>query len=85
MLRLVMARLYLMFSKGESKDHPDGNAVTAWKKLKNKYKPVSAPSTGKLDKHFRYSYLRILKFRTLSWKTFVSGVQLSFYGIQSST
>jgi hypothetical protein len=35
------------------KDHPDGNAAAAWKKLKNKYEPVSAPTLVKLKKQFR--------------------------------
>jgi gag-polypeptide of LTR copia-type len=37
----------------KSKDYPDGNAVVAWEKLKNKYEPISAPSMFKLDKQFR--------------------------------
>jgi hypothetical protein len=35
----------------KTKDYPDGNAASAWKKLKNKYEPVSAPSMDKLEKH----------------------------------
>jgi gag-polypeptide of LTR copia-type len=35
------------------KDNPDGNAASAWEKLKNKYQPVSAPSLVKLDRQFR--------------------------------
>jgi hypothetical protein len=34
-------------------DHPDGNAASAWEKLKNKCEIVSAPSRVKLDKQFR--------------------------------
>jgi hypothetical protein len=41
----------------KSKDYPDGNALTSWEKLKNKYEPVSAPSIVKLDKQLRYSSL----------------------------
>jgi gag-polypeptide of LTR copia-type len=37
----------------KTKDHPDGNAATAWEKLKNKYEPVSAPTLVKLEKQFR--------------------------------
>jgi hypothetical protein len=40
------------------KDHPDGNVVTAWEKLKNKYEPVSASSMVKLDKPCRDSSLK---------------------------
>jgi gag-polypeptide of LTR copia-type len=36
----------------KTKDHPDGNAVSAWKWLKNKYEPVSAPTLVKLEKQF---------------------------------
>jgi hypothetical protein len=42
----------------KGKDYPDGNAVTAWEKLKNKYEPVSAPSMIKLDKQIKYSSLK---------------------------
>jgi gag-polypeptide of LTR copia-type/Zinc knuckle len=42
----------------KSKDHPGGNAAIAWDKLKNKYKPMSAPSMVKLDKQFRDSVLK---------------------------
>jgi hypothetical protein len=42
----------------KSKDYLDGNAITSWKKLKNKYEPVSAPSMVKLQKQFRYSSLK---------------------------
>jgi gag-polypeptide of LTR copia-type len=42
----------------KSKDYPDGNATTAWEKLKNKYEPTSAPSMVKLDKQFRDSSLK---------------------------
>jgi hypothetical protein len=34
----------------KSKDYPDGNAATAWDKLKNKYEHTSAPYMVKLDK-----------------------------------
>jgi hypothetical protein len=37
----------------KTKDHPNGNAATAWEKLKNKYEPVSAPTLVKLEKQFR--------------------------------
>jgi gag-polypeptide of LTR copia-type len=37
----------------KTKYYPDGNAASAWEKLKNKYEPVSAPSMVKLDKQFR--------------------------------
>ena len=37
----------------KTKDHPDGNAATAWERLKNKYEPVSAPTLVKLEKQFR--------------------------------
>jgi gag-polypeptide of LTR copia-type/Zinc knuckle len=37
----------------KSKDYPDGNAATAWERLKNKYEPISAPSMVKLEKQFR--------------------------------
>jgi hypothetical protein len=41
------------------KDYLDMNAVTARKKLKNKYEPVSAPSMVNLDKQFRHSSLKL--------------------------
>ena len=54
MSKLAMARLRLTSSKdGKTKDYPDGNAASAWEKLKNKYEPVSAPSIVKLDRQFR--------------------------------
>jgi gag-polypeptide of LTR copia-type len=37
----------------KTKDHPDGNADTAWERLKNKYELVSAPILVKLEKQFR--------------------------------
>ena len=37
----------------KSKDYVDGNAATAWERLKNKYEPISAPSMVKLEKQFR--------------------------------
>jgi gag-polypeptide of LTR copia-type len=37
----------------KSKDYPDGNAATAWERLKNKFEPISAPSMVKLEKQFR--------------------------------
>ena len=37
----------------KSKDYPDGNAASAWERLKNKYEPISAPSMVKLEKQFR--------------------------------
>jgi gag-polypeptide of LTR copia-type len=37
----------------KSKEYPDGNAATAWERLKNKFEPVSAPSMVKLEKQFR--------------------------------
>jgi hypothetical protein len=37
----------------KTKDHPNGNAATAWETLKNKYEPVSAPILVKLEKQFR--------------------------------
>ena len=37
----------------KTKDHPDGNAASAWERLKNKYEPVSAPTLVKLEKQFR--------------------------------
>jgi hypothetical protein len=40
------------------KDYPDGNAVTAWEKLKNKCEPISAPNMVKLDKQFKSSSLK---------------------------
>jgi gag-polypeptide of LTR copia-type len=42
----------------KSKDYPDGNAASAWEKLKNKFEPISAPSMVKLDKQFRDSSLK---------------------------
>jgi hypothetical protein len=42
----------------KTKDYLDGNAVSAWEKLKNKYEPVSAPLMIKLDKQFRESPLK---------------------------
>jgi hypothetical protein len=33
----------------KSKDYPDSNAAIAWERLKNKYKPISAPSLVKLE------------------------------------
>jgi hypothetical protein len=35
-------------------NYPDGNSVTSWEKIKNKYAPVSSPSKVKLDKQFRH-------------------------------
>ena len=37
----------------KSKHYPDGNAATAWERLKNKHEPISAPSLVKLEKQFR--------------------------------
>ena len=37
----------------KSKDYLDGNAATAWERLKNKLEPISAPSMVKLEKQFR--------------------------------
>jgi hypothetical protein len=37
----------------KSKDNPDGNAATAWERLKNKNEPVFAPSMVKLEKQSR--------------------------------
>jgi hypothetical protein len=34
----------------KSKDDADGNAATAWERLKNKYEPISVPSMVKFDK-----------------------------------
>ena len=42
----------------KNKDYPDGNAASAWEKLKNKYEPMSAPSMVKLDRQFRESSLK---------------------------
>jgi hypothetical protein len=39
-------------------DYPDGNAESSWEKLKNKFEPVCAPATVKLDKQFRESSLK---------------------------
>ena len=46
-------RLFYIIKSCKTKDHPDGNAATAWEKLKNKYEPVSAPTLVKLEKQFR--------------------------------
>jgi hypothetical protein len=40
---------FTIVKRCKSKDHPDGNAAITWDKLKNKYKPMSAPSLVKLD------------------------------------
>jgi hypothetical protein len=40
-------------------DYLNGNTVTSWEKLKNKYEPVFVPSMFKLDKQFRDSSLEI--------------------------
>jgi hypothetical protein len=37
----------------KSMNYPDGNAAVAWKRLKNKYGPISSPSLVKLEKQFR--------------------------------
>ena len=42
----------------KSKDYPDGNATTAWEKLKNKYEPTSASSMVTLDNQFKSSSLK---------------------------
>jgi hypothetical protein len=42
----------------KSKEYPDGNAAIAWKRHKNKFGPVSAPSMVKLEKQFRTSSLK---------------------------
>jgi len=42
----------------KTKDHPDGNAASAWERLKNKYEPVSALTPVKLEKQFRKLSLR---------------------------
>jgi hypothetical protein len=34
----------------KTKDYPDVNGAIAWERLKNKYKPVSAPLMVKLEK-----------------------------------
>jgi hypothetical protein len=45
-------KIALRLVKGcKSKDYPDGNAATAWERLKNTYEPISAPSMAKLQKH----------------------------------
>ena len=38
--------------RSKSKDYPDGNAEVAWKGLKRKYAPTTAPSLAKLHKQF---------------------------------
>jgi hypothetical protein len=55
------------------------NAVNAWEKLNINYEPLSAPFTVKLDKHFRDSSLKkdkIMKFGSVSFKIFVSGLMI---------
>jgi hypothetical protein len=47
----------------KTKDHPDGNAASAWEKLKNKYEPVSAPTLVKLEKQFRELSLKKVKIQ----------------------
>jgi hypothetical protein len=37
----------------KTKDHPDGNAASAWERLKKMYEPVAAPTLVKLEKQFR--------------------------------
>jgi hypothetical protein len=39
-------------------DYPDGNAITAWRKLKSKYAPDTAPTTIKISKLFHASVLK---------------------------
>jgi hypothetical protein len=47
------------FVKGsKKKDYADGNASMAWKRLKNKFEPSSAPSLVKLEKEFRQCSLK---------------------------
>jgi hypothetical protein len=41
----------------KSKEFEDGNAALAWKKLKKKYDPISAPSLVKTERMFRESRL----------------------------
>jgi hypothetical protein len=47
----------------KSKDYPDANAAIAWKRLKNKYEPISAPSLVKLEKQFRELSLKKFKIQ----------------------
>jgi len=37
----------------QDKESPDGNAASAWERLKNKYELVSAPTLVELEKQFR--------------------------------
>jgi hypothetical protein len=39
----------------KNKDYTEGNATMAWERLKNKYKPTSAPSLVKAERLFRQS------------------------------
>jgi hypothetical protein len=56
---------YNIVKSCKTKDHPNGNAATAWEKLKHKYEPVSAPTLLKLDE----------KFRELSLKTWIMEIE----------
>jgi hypothetical protein len=59
MLRLVMARWYIILSKGaRSRIIFMENKVIAQGNIKNKYEPISVPYMVKLDKQFRYSSQR---------------------------
>jgi hypothetical protein len=51
-----------------TKDHTDGNAATAWEKLKSKYEPVSAPTLVKLENQFRELSLN---YPRVSWTTLI--------------
>ncbi len=44
--------------RSKTTDYPDGNADVAWKGLKRKYKPTSAPSLAKLHKQFYSAKLK---------------------------
>jgi hypothetical protein len=53
-IKTSSGKVALNLIKGcKSKNYPDGNAAVAWKRPKNKYEPISAPSLVKLEKQFR--------------------------------
>ena len=50
-VKTISGKIAFNIVKGcKTKDHQDGNAASAWERLKNKYEPVSAPTLVKLEK-----------------------------------
>jgi hypothetical protein len=55
----MLIHLLLNLVKGcKNNDYTEGNATMAWKRLKNKYDPTSAPYLANTQRMFRQSPLR---------------------------